>query len=227
MAAGVARGDAVLANVAVAGVALSGVALAAALRAPVAPVNGAHPDAAPAAAQAPCQLVLEEPRQARELMRPMLDARQPEIRIAFVHSVLGTDVVDRYRFTPRPVLVEEEFAGQGYGLPDGPGPGERWQPLPDGRVRLSLHRPVDPLVVLALPSQRMRILHPDGDLLLGRLGVTRVRLRAEGCPSALSAASALPASSTPSSGSTATTSSALSAPPAPSSPPAHASKLPR
>ena len=164
---------------------------------------------------------------ARELMRLPLDARRPEIRIAFVHSVLGTDVVDRYRFTPRPVLVEEEFTGQGYGLPDGPGPGERWQPLPDGRVRLSLHRPVDPLVVLALPSQRMRILHPDGDLLLGRLGVTRVRLRAEGCPSALSAASALPASSSPSSGSTATTSSALSSPPAPSSPPAHASKLPR
>jgi len=221
MAAGVARDGAALADVTVADVTVADVAvadveLAAALRPPAAPVGGAHPDAAPAAAQTPCQLVLEEPRQARELMRLPLDVRRPEIRIAFVHSVLGTDVVDRYRFTPDPVLVEETFAGQGYGLPDGPGPGEHWQPLPDGRIRLSLHRPVDPLVVLALPSQRMRILHPDGDLLLGGLGVTRVRLRAEGCASSASA---------PSAPSTATTASALSAPPAPSSPLTHATDL--
>jgi hypothetical protein len=126
--------------------------------------------------------VIEGAREARELMRLPLEARQPQVRIAFVHSVLGTEVVDRYHFTPGPVLVEEEFAGQGYGLPAGPGPGERWETLADGRIRLSLHRPVDPLVVLALPAQRMRILRPEGDLLLGSLGVTRVRLRAEGCP---------------------------------------------
>ena len=134
-------------------------------------------------AAAGCELVIDAARQGRELARLPLDARQPEARIAFVHSVLGTTVVDRYRFTPQPVLVEEEFAGQGYGLPDGPGPGERWERLSDGRIRLHLRRTVDPLVVLTLPEQHMRILRPDGDLRLGSLGVSRVRLRAEGCPS--------------------------------------------
>ena len=135
----------------------------------------------PAAA---CELRLTEHRSGRELQRLPLDARAPEIRIAFVHSVLGTEVVDRYRFLPQPVLVEEVFEGQGYGLPDGPGPGERWEVLSDGRIRLSLHRPVDPLIVLALPAQRMRILRPEGDLLLGSLGVTRVHLRVRHCPPA-------------------------------------------
>jgi hypothetical protein len=129
-----------------------------------------------------CELVIDAAREGRELARMPLDAQQPEVRIAFVHSVLGTTVIDRYRFLPQPVLVEEEFASHGYGLPDGPGPGERWEHLPGGRIRLHLHRPVDPLVVLTLPSQRMRILRPEGDLLLGSLGVSRVHLRAEGCP---------------------------------------------
>ena len=128
-----------------------------------------------------CELVIDAAREGRVLARLPLDPRQPEIRIAFVHSVLGTTVIDRYRFLPQPVLVEEEFAGHGYGLPDGPAPGERWERLSGDRIRLRLHRPVDPLVVLALPSQRMRILRPEGDLLLGSLGVTRVALRTEGC----------------------------------------------
>jgi hypothetical protein len=129
-----------------------------------------------------CELVIAAVREPRELARLPLDAAQPEIRIAFVHSVLGTEVVDRYRFLPQPVLVEEVFEGQGYGLPDGPGHGERWEVLSDGRIRLGLHRPVDPLVVLTLPAQRMRILRPEGDLLLGSLGVTRVHLRVRHCP---------------------------------------------
>jgi hypothetical protein len=128
-----------------------------------------------------CSLVVQAAREPRELARLPLDPERPEIRIAFVHSVLGTTVIDRYRFTPQPVLVEEEFSGHGYGLPDGPGRGERWERLADDRTRLHMHRPVDPLVVLTLPSQRMRILRPEGDLLLGGLGVTRVRLQAEGC----------------------------------------------
>jgi hypothetical protein len=45
----------------------------------------------------------------------------------FEHSVLGTPVEDRYRFTPRGwrALVEERFDGEGYGLPHAAGPGER------------------------------------------------------------------------------------------------------
>lgn len=136
------------------------------------------------AGPSPCELVIAAAREPRELARLPLDAARPEIRIAFVHSVLGTEVVDRYRFLPQPVLVEEVFEGQGYGLPDGPGPGERWEVLSDGRIRLSLHRPVDPLIVLTLPAQRMRILRPEGDLLLGSLGVTRVHLRVRHCPPA-------------------------------------------
>jgi len=142
------------------------------------------PSAASASDKGRCELVIVAVREPRELARLPLDGAQPEIRIAFVHSVLGTEVVDRYRFLPQPVLVEEVFEGHGYGLPDGPGPGERWEVMSDGRIRLSLHRPVDPLIVLTLPAQRMRILRPEGDLLLGSLGVTRVHLHVRHCPPA-------------------------------------------
>jgi hypothetical protein len=127
-----------------------------------------------------CELHLRDARSGRELQRLPLDARAPEIRIAFEHSVLGTTVIDRYRFTPRPVLVEEEFEGEGYGLPAAPGPGERLERVGD-RQRLSLQRPVDPLVVRASVATRMRLLRPEGDLLLAGLGALSVALEAAGC----------------------------------------------
>jgi len=130
-----------------------------------------------------CELRLSEHRSGRELKRLPLDRRAPEIRIAFEHSVLGTTVIDRYRFTPAPVLVEEEFEGEGYGLPAAPGPGERLERLGPSRMRLSLHRPVDPLVVRALAGPRMRLLLPQGDLLLASLGAPAVALEAVGCSS--------------------------------------------
>jgi hypothetical protein len=143
--------------------------------------------AAGAAAQ-DCALHLLEHRSGRELMRlpqPAGTAGQaPELRVAFEHSVLGTTVIDRYRFTPRPVLVEEEFEGEGYGLPASAGPGERLERVsPTGsRQRLVLQRPVDPLVVRALPAQHMRLLLPAGALPLATLGAAAVEIRAEGCP---------------------------------------------
>ena len=133
----------------------------------------------PAAA---CELRLTEHRSGRELKRLPLDWRTPEIRIAFEHSVLGTTVIDRYRFTPAPLLVEEEFEGEGYGLPATAGPGERLERI-GTRQRLTLARPVDPLVVRALAGPRMRLLLPQGELLLASLGAPAVALEAVGCSS--------------------------------------------
>jgi hypothetical protein len=95
-------------------------------------------------------------------------------------------VIDRSRCTPQPVLVEEEFEGEGYGLPVAAGPGERLERLgPAGaRQRLVLQRAVDPLVVRALPAQGMRLLLPGGALPLAALGAAAVEIRAEGCPAA-------------------------------------------
>lgn len=137
---------------------------------------------APHTPAAACELRLTEHRSGRELKRLPLDARDPEIRIAFEHSVLGTTVIDRYRFTPAPLLVEEEFEGEGYGLPAMAGPGERLERV-GTRQRLTLARPVDPLVVRALAGPRMRLLLPQGELLLASLDAPAVALAAVGCNS--------------------------------------------
>lgn len=134
------------------------------------------------AASQTCELRLSEHRSGRELKRLPLNPQAPEVRIAFEHSVLGTTVIDRYRFTPTPLLVEEEFEGEGYGLPVAAAPGERLERLGPSRMRLSLQRPVDPLVVRALASPRMRLLLPQGELLLASLGAPAVALEALGCP---------------------------------------------
>ena len=127
-----------------------------------------------------CELRLSDPRSGRELRRLPLDPLQPEVRIAFEHSVLGTTVVDRYRFTPTAVLVEEEFEGEGYGLPAAPGPGERLERV-GSRQRLMLSRPVEPLVVRPAGGTRTRLLQPDGELLLASLGSPSVAFEALGC----------------------------------------------
>ena len=134
--------------------------------------------AAPASA---CEAVLREHRSGAELARLPLDAAQPELRIAFEHSVLGTTVVDRYRFTPHPRLVEERFDGQGYGLPHAAGPGETLQRDGTG-WRLVLDRAVDPLVVRPLPAQRMRIVLADRELPLATLSSVAIEIAARGCP---------------------------------------------
>ena len=137
--------------------------------------------AMPAAPASACEAVLREHRSGAELARLPLDAAQPELRIAFEHSVLGTTVVDRYRFTPRPRLVEERFDGQGYGLPHAAGPGETLQR--DGAGwRLVLDRAVDPLVVRPLPAQRMRIVLADRELPLATLSNAAIEIAARGCP---------------------------------------------
>ena len=142
-----------------------------------------------------CELHLDDARRGTKLAQLPLDPKAPEVRIAFEHSVLGTTVVDRYRFTPRPHLVEEEFEGEGYGLPATAGPGEQLLTLPPQapggapglvsrggpRQRLTLNRPVDPLVVRLQAGPRMRLLHPGGELPLASLGASTVAISAHGC----------------------------------------------
>jgi hypothetical protein len=128
-----------------------------------------------------CEAVLREHRSGVELLRLPLEAAAPELRIAFEHSVLGTTVVDRYRFTPMPRLVEERFSGEGYGLPHAAGPGERLERDGTG-WRLVLDRAVNPLVVRPLPQQRMRIVLAGRELVLASLGARAVEITALGCP---------------------------------------------
>jgi len=146
----------------------------------VAGVDQQPPPSSALAAAVPCELRAVDTRSRLELRRWPLDPAAPEVRLAFEHSVLGTTVIDRYRFTPDAVLVEEEFEGEGYGLPAAQGPGE--QLLREGpRQRLLLHRRVVPLTVRSVPSQRMRLMLPGGEWLLSSLGAASVTLEAVGC----------------------------------------------
>lgn len=141
-----------------------------------------------AAAADGCELVLTEHRSERPLARLALDPSRPAARIAFTHSVLGTPVVDHYEWRLhqgrwRAHLVQEHFEGDGYGLPNAAGPGERM--VRDGNGwRLHLDRVVDPLVVLPLPSQAMRVSIGDWPALpLASLSMRSIEFRARDCPS--------------------------------------------
>ncbi len=139
------------------------------------------------AATAPaCELVLSEHRSQRELARLPLDAVQPTAQVAFTHSVLGTPVADRYVWRDdagqwRAHLVEERFEGDGYGLPNAAAAGETLTRDGDS-WRLQLDRVVNPLVVLPLPAQRVRVLIAGRDaLLLGALSDRSIEFRVTGC----------------------------------------------
>lgn len=138
-----------------------------------------------------CELVLSEHRSQRELMRLPLDPAKPRADVAFTHSVLGTPVLDRYEWRTgangwRAHLVEEQFDGEGYGLPSAPGPGERLERVQSGDrgfSRLTLDRVVAPLVVRPLPAQHMRVQVPGhAPVVLGHLSAQAIELRARGCP---------------------------------------------
>lgn len=134
-----------------------------------------------------CELVLTEHRGERPLARLALDPQRPAARIAFTHSVLGTPVVDHYEWRAdasgwRAHLVQEHFEGEGYGLPHAAGPGETLERAGAG-WRLHMDRVVDPLVVLPLPAQAMRVVVGEGPaLLLGALSTQSIQFRAIGCP---------------------------------------------
>lgn len=147
----------------------------------VALVAGASSLLAAASAAAACQLLAVDHRSGRELLRAEL--AQPQLRIAFTHSVLGTPVEDHYRWRDGAWrLVEERFDGVGYGLPHAAAAvGETLERIGDG-WRLTLDREVTPLVVRALPAQAMRVLLDDGRVWpLGELGAASIELRALAC----------------------------------------------
>ena len=134
-----------------------------------------------------CELVLTEHRSGILLTRLPLNSNLPSADIAFTHSVLGTPVLDRYVWKSSPQgwrahLIEERFEGEGYGLPSQAASGERLERHGSG-WRLHLNRVVDPLVVLPLPAQSMRIVLPDQrEFLLGQLSLKSIEMRAENCP---------------------------------------------
>ena len=134
-----------------------------------------------------CELVLTEHRSGILLTRLPLNSNLPSADIAFTHSVLGTPVLDRYVWKSSPQgwrahLIEERFEGEGYGLPSQAASGERLE-RHGSAWRLQLNRVVDPLVVLPLPAQSMRIVLPDQrEFLLGQLSLKSIEMRAENCP---------------------------------------------
>ena len=134
-----------------------------------------------------CELVMTEHRSGQPLTRLPLNPAQPAADVAFTHSVLGTPVLDRYVWRADPQgwrahLVEERFEGEGYGLPSAPAPGEQMLRHGPG-WRLLLNRVVDPLVVLPLPAQSMRLVLSDQrEVLLGQLSQKSIEMRAENCP---------------------------------------------
>ena len=140
----------------------------------------------PSVSQA-CELVLTEHRSGVLLSRLSLNSTSPTADIAFTHSVLGTPVLDRYVWRSDPQgwrahLIEERFEGEGYGLPSQAAAGEKLERHGSG-WRLLLNRVVNPLVVLPLPAQSMRIVLPDQrEFLLGQLSLKSIEMRAENCP---------------------------------------------
>jgi hypothetical protein len=133
-----------------------------------------------------CELVLSEHRSGRELARLPFGGAPPTARIAFTHSVLGTPVADRYEWRRdgaawRAHLVEERYEGDGYGLPNAAAAGETLVRAGAG-WKLTLDRVVEPLVVLPLPAQRMRVVVAgEPPLLLGSLTRASVAFRVAGC----------------------------------------------
>ncbi len=147
-----------------------------------------------------CRLRLSEHRSGRRLGSFRLappaadrhDAPPADFAIAFEHSVLGTTVIDRYRVDgARVVLVEERFAGEGYGLPEAAHGAQRMRRDGGERRRLLLERPVEPLIVRASAEQRTRLLVAGEVVPLVRLGASAVRIEPLDCIAAASAAAPL------------------------------------
>jgi hypothetical protein len=133
-----------------------------------------------------CELVLTEHRSGKFLVRLPINPIRPAADVAFTHSVLGTPVLDRYVWRPGPQgwrahLVEERFEGEGYGLPSSAAQGETLERFGSGS-KLTLDRVVDPLVVLPLPAQSMRlVLSEQREILFGQLSQKSIEIRAKNC----------------------------------------------
>jgi hypothetical protein len=134
-----------------------------------------------------CQMTLTEHRTGRELARVPLDLAQLSFELRFVHSVLQTPVVDRYRWQRDAQgawyaeLQHETFEGHGYGLPHTASSGERLI-AHEGGHRLVLARRVDPLVVRPLPMLGMQLqLDGAAALPLSPLTTQAIHVQLLGC----------------------------------------------
>lgn len=140
----------------------------------------------PTFAQA-CDLVISEHRSGQEVLRWPIAKIPMEFEVSFMHSVLGTPVLDRYEFRWhqgqwRAFLVQEVHEGQGYGLPYGATEaGQTYERTAEG-WRLTLNRLVDPLVQLPLPSQRVRLAMAGQSVLLGDLSKRSLLIELRDCP---------------------------------------------
>ena len=132
-----------------------------------------------------CELQLMEHRSGRELLRaPMAGA---SVSVAFVHSVLGTPVSDRYVWRSDAWhLVAERFEGEGYGLPQLAQAGEQLSRSGTGWL-LTTDRRMDPLVLRVAPGTAMRIEMDDGRVWpLDAWTARALRLNAVNCRTPLS-----------------------------------------
>ena len=135
------------------------------------------------ALQPACTLHVHEHRSGLEVLRlPLPTSTAPQLQLAFTHSVLGTPVLDHYTWRAGAwQLTEEQFEGEGYGLPHMAAEGETLQRHGSG-WRLLLNRTVAPLVVRPLPALQMRLLLPDGrQWLLGSFSTQALELTTTRC----------------------------------------------
>ncbi len=131
-----------------------------------------------------CTLQLQAHRSGQPLLRLPLPNHEPvQLQLAFTHSVLGTPVLDSYTWRNGAWhLTEEQFEGEGYGLPHAAGAGESLQRHGSG-WRLLLNRSVAPLVVRPLPAQQMQLRLPDcRQWLLGAISTQAIELTLLDCP---------------------------------------------
>ena len=132
-----------------------------------------------------CALVLSEQRSGRVAATWPVHSTPVRMSVSFEHSVLGTTVRDSYEMRWdggqwRAHLLEETFAGQGYGLPYGPQPGEQMVRTATG-WRLTLDRVVHPLVLLPLPEQNARITFGERTVHLARLSRKSLAVALQDC----------------------------------------------
>ncbi|WP_158629263.1 DUF1850 domain-containing protein [Roseitalea porphyridii] len=104
------------------------------------------------------QLELFDPRSDTVVGMVPLAVGEPGFRLAYTHSVFGTDVVSRYRIRGGQIVqIGEVFTDPGYGMASSTVDGEGRLTHDDGRLHLELDRPIPALTVRVQKSQNNRI----------------------------------------------------------------------
>ncbi len=105
--------------------------------------------------------------------------------LQFIHSVLGTKVMSDYKITNSNQIIQisETFSGFGYGLPnDTPTiTGEKLQQLTGDTWQLTMHRPIDNLVVIPIKSQHTSLILNGHSFALHELPTHHLRIEVQPC----------------------------------------------